>query len=134
MALRQIFNEPQDLPYQQPLSIKVIAVEGRTATANVRCTVSDGDTYCRLTCMAEKHFGKFAEGKSLVLMNYTIFHKTLIIKEGTRVGLCKAVDVPDDVARRATDEIRPQQQPVSPAKKVQNFSRPNNNFSGRHHI
>ena len=44
---------------------------------------------------------KINDGRSLVLINFTIFKDTIILKASSKLGLCRKVHVPDDIAERA---------------------------------
>jgi hypothetical protein len=85
----------------------------------LRFSVADRSATSMATCLSDKTQPKIKCGKNIVLMNYTIFNKTLMIKEQTSVGLCEDVMVPEALRKEAELIINPVATPKSPMKDIQ---------------
>lgn len=117
MTIHTITTNPKSLPYSQQLRVQVVAVKQEEQV--LRFSLADETGCCRASCKVQEKWKNIKAGNSIILMNYSIFKNTIILKANTKIGLCKSLAIPSEIAGRARALITPPPTPTSPVKQLQ---------------
>ncbi|XP_078518531.1 uncharacterized protein LOC144783417 [Lissotriton helveticus] len=132
MSIEEIMNINTDdnKPYQKPIRVNVINCSGKTTYKNAKqeqkilfhLALADKTGTIKCTCYQENLYEQTKNNCGLLIRNFIIKNKTILITKQTKVTKFPAMAIEDGLIQQANNILHPPAPSASPIKEIKRAS------------